>query len=57
MCPICGSLNIISNEEDFYQPLCLDCGWTGPAEEDWPDTSEVIGSGTIIRLPIPKDPD
>ena len=33
MCPNCGSVNIISNEEETYQPLCLDCGWTGPEED------------------------
>lgn len=33
MCPNCGSLNVVSNDDEVYQPLCLDCGWTGPEED------------------------
>ena len=33
MCPNCGSVNIVNNNEEGYQPLCLECGWTGPEEE------------------------
>lgn len=54
MCPNCGSVEIVSNEEHRFQPLCLECGWTGPVDEmaadSWCDPADNNISGPAKGL-------